>query len=175
MLLPHGFIMGPINTALFLSFHHSIMSDDSSDVSAQWNKLLASIDTQGVTIQTTPSKTGESDSSDVSAQWNSLLASINPEGIVLQTTLSEAENLAVATSLTPVNTTDLLSTSPEPMQNSTEDEYHPSPVPSPVLFDRTVNSSSEEESGDFQHAVGESKIREWLETLLIKRHRLSVR
>ena len=113
------------------------MSDGSSDVSTQWNNLLATID---ITLRTTPSETGQSDSSDVSAQWNNLLANIDTLGVVVQT--SDVS----------------LSTSPQPTQNSSEDEYRPSPVPSPVLFNQTGPTSSEDESGDGQHAVGERKI-----------------
>jgi len=127
------------------------MSDDSSDVSAQWNNLLASID---IKPPTQHSETGQSDSSDVSAQWNSLLATIDTPGIVLQTEAQDHPETS------PVHSTvsDFLSTSPEPTGKSTEDEYHPSPVPSPVLFNQTDHDSSEEGSGDVQHAVGESKI-----------------
>ncbi|KIM72886.1 hypothetical protein PILCRDRAFT_15698 [Piloderma croceum F 1598] len=130
------------------------MSDNGSDVSAQWNKLLASIDTQGVTLQTTPSETGESDSSDVSAQWNRLLASINTPGIALRTTSLKVKDLSEISSVHSTMS-DLLTTSPEPTLNSTEDKYHPSPVPSPVLVNQTGHSSSEEDSGDVQHAIGE--------------------
>jgi hypothetical protein len=127
------------------------MSDNGSDVSARWNDLLASIN---IRSRTTPSETGQSDSSNVSAQWNNLLATIDTPGIVLQT---EAQDLPETS---PVHSTvsDFLSTSPEATQNSTEDEYRPSPVPSPVLFNQTDHGSSEEGSGDVQHAVGESKI-----------------
>jgi hypothetical protein len=127
-----------------LSFIPStIMSDGSSDVSTQWNNLLATID---ITLRTTRSETGQSDSSNVSAQWNSLLANIDTPGVVAQT---EAKDI-------PETTSDVsLSTSPQPTQNSSEDEYHPSPVPSPVLFNQTGPSSSEDENGDVQHAVGE--------------------
>jgi hypothetical protein len=127
------------------------MSEDGSDVSAQWNNLLASID---IKSRTTPSETGQSDSSDVSAQWNSLLANIDTQGVVLQ---PEAQD---PSETSPVHSTvsDFPSASPEPTGKSTEDEYRPSPVPSPVLFNQTDHGSSEEESGDVQHAVGESKI-----------------
>jgi hypothetical protein len=75
---PRGFIIKiKIKKEEISFFPSTIMSDDSSDVSARWNNLLDSID---IKPRTQPSETGQSDSSDVSAQWNSLLATIDTPG-----------------------------------------------------------------------------------------------
>src|SRR6266481_8524965 len=132
------------------------MSDGSSDVSTQWNNLLATID---ITLQTTRSETGQSDSSNVSAQWNSLLANIDTPGVVAQT---EAKDI-------PETTSDVsLSTSPQPTQNASEDEYHPSPVPSPVLFNQTGPSSSETRMEMFNTLWVSEKYESGPEPFLIK-------
>jgi hypothetical protein len=45
--------------------------------------------------------------------------------------------------------------SSEPPQSSTGDEYHPSPVPSPVLYIPSCDSSPDEGVEDMQHMIGE--------------------
>jgi hypothetical protein len=115
------------NFIFSFNHHHLPMSDNSGDVSEEFKSFLNSID-----IQNTVSAPTSDDGSDVSAEFETFLNSIHTSNT--QATL-------------PDETTDSesASASPEGSHNPTEDEYHPSPVLSPVLY---KHSSSDEEVED---------------------------
>ena len=79
-------------------------------------------------------------------EWKSFLGSIPavPKALTISIRTSESEPPT--------------SSSEPPHQDSSGDDYHPSPVPSPVLYNPTGKSSPEEENGDFLNAAGESKV-----------------
>jgi hypothetical protein len=124
------------------------MSDNSSDISEQWDTFLANIDTQVERPQTTSPESG---------QWESFLADVRT---------SPWE------SVMPVQTSESGRSDPEEDASPEEDdEYHPSPIPSPILYKSIGHSSLYEGNGDFQHVIGEwnMKVAEtFLNTLQMK-------
>jgi len=104
------------------------MSDDGSDTSAKWDAFLSRVDTGAVSPEID--------------QWEAFLASVvtspRPPAVLVQTSESEST-----------------SSNPESPPSSTGDEYHPSPVPEPVLYQPTHCSSPDEGEGDFQRVIGE--------------------
>jgi len=153
MHLPHDFTMFIMNNPLsfFLSIDYNVSAQwnnlwptlllrashyrpkqcNNSDVSTQWNSLLASIDAQGIMWQATP------------PEVEAFLVAV-----------------ATPSTPVHITESDLLSASSEPLQNCpAEDEYYPYPVPFSVLFKHTGHSLLEEERGNFQHAIDVLKVR----------------
>jgi hypothetical protein len=136
-------------------------SGSDSDISAKFNSFLASIDTGSVSADipewesflaaiptTTSAKNGDPSESVLSVspeiqEWESFLAGIP----------TSSKRLTI--SVPPSGSEHNKSSSELPRDSSSDDDYHPSPVPKPLLYEPAGLSSSDGGDGNILHAVGE--------------------
>ena len=117
------------------------MSDNSADLSAEFNSFLNGIDV----LNLGPPRIRSADPD----AWDSFLAGIAVPSPRAHATSSDPSDSEAVVAL-PTQTTDSQSTSAssEGPHDSTADEYHPSPVQSPVLYIHPDDSSPDEEDGN---------------------------
>ena len=76
-------------------------------------------------------------------EWNSFLESMTVLPKALTTNVQTSESEPATSSSEP------------PQKDTSGDDYRPSPVPSPVLYNPTGQSSPDEDNGDSLNAMGE--------------------
>jgi hypothetical protein len=124
------------------------MSDDNSDISVQWNTFLDAITSSpSAANSATPSLDRSSLSPDID-EWGAFLAQVTSSPEALQGN----PNAPVITS-----ESEPPDSSSEHQPSLTEDEYRPSPVPDPVLYVSTIDSSPDDE--DMPNVIGELMVK----------------
>jgi hypothetical protein len=124
------------------------MHDNSTDLSAEFDTFLDGIDVPNLGPPRILSPDPDA--------WDSFLAGIAVPSPEAHATSSNPSDFEAAVAV-PTQTTDSQSTSAssEGPHDSTADEYHPSPVQSPVLYIHPDDSSPDEEDGNFNGEISD--------------------